>query len=398
MSSTPELDEKKEVPKKTNITGIVSFLKLFIFLTIVVLIYFASGGLVLYACKLAQSNILPTDMNCYPYTDDIPSIKPVTSNIFKTSMFAESQQSMKINFPYDDANKKNIFLDTLRNFKNQPDTNFLSNYFVSIVESLMSFNNASFNSVLSMMNEHIPESIIVLLGPLLMAFASNVILIMDNIYLMYLWISNMGLFFQRNKNTNDAMKPDWKPVTFGEPGQFMFSLWLTSVFLTIGIILVIFAFPLVAVLPFVTFVVTICSGLSYKGEMTDSSTKVSAGTIIARLFKYYKVAIMSIISFIVTISAFSRMGTVEGIWSIVIAVLIIWGVVTIDVFKPETQNYLSALVSDAQATKSKCRAKVDGKPEGKGLWYNLMHPQYLFPRQNGGKKLVSDLKKLGRIM
>ena len=40
----------------------------------VILLYFSSGSLILFVCKLAQSNILPTEPNCYPYTDNRPNI------------------------------------------------------------------------------------------------------------------------------------------------------------------------------------------------------------------------------------------------------------------------------------------------------------------------------------
>lgn len=397
-TETPDLDKKKKdattdtTKKIGNISG---FFKLFIFLTLLVLLYFGSSGLVLYACKLSQSNILPTDVNCYPYTNVNPTIEKVFSNIFTSSPFVEPQVSMKINFPYE-TNKKNVLLDILRDYKNQPRSNFIANYFIAIIEGLISFNNTSFNTVLNIMNTNLPEIAIILFGPILMAFVSNIIFVLDNLYLIYLWIANFSWFFKRNENDKDDQPPNWKTVTLIEPGSYLFSFWLVSVFATIGILLLFFAFPIVTILPFVTLMITIFSGLAYKGElMTENKqNKVSALSIIGFLMKYYKVMLMSIISFIVTISAFTRLGVVEGIWSIVIILLIFWGVLTIDIFKPENQSYLSALVSDVQAKKSQCKLKEEVKSNG--FFYNLTHPQYLFKSQNGGKRLVNELKKLGQ--
>ena len=394
-TETPDLDKKKEdstTDTTKKIGNIGGFFKLFIILTVIVLLYFGSSGLVLYACKLSQSNILPTDMNCYPYTNVNPTIQKVFSNIFTSSPFVEPQVSMKINFPYDD-NKKNVLLDMLRDYKNQPTSNFIANYFIAIIEGLVSFNNSYFNTVLNTMNANLPEIAIVLLGPLLMAFFTNIILVLDNIYLIHLWISNFSWFFKRNGNDKDDQPPSWKTVTLSEPGSYLFSFWLVSVFATIGILLFFFAFPIVAILPFVILMITIFSGLAYKGEITDEG-KVSALSIVGGVMKSYKVMLMSIISFIVTISAFSRLGVVEGIWSIVIVLLIFWGVLSIDIFKPVNQSYLSALVSDVQAKKSQCKLKEEVK--SKGFFYNLTHPQYLFKSQNGGKRLVSELTKLGQ--
>ena len=39
---------------------------------IMLIIIFIVGSRVVYACKVAQSNILPTNINCYPYTDTPP--------------------------------------------------------------------------------------------------------------------------------------------------------------------------------------------------------------------------------------------------------------------------------------------------------------------------------------
>ena len=80
MSSaeTPDLDKKKEDTSTptTNLKNIGGFLLLLTYYILGIAAYFISSGLVLYACKLAQSNILPTDINCAPYTEqDKKSVK-----------------------------------------------------------------------------------------------------------------------------------------------------------------------------------------------------------------------------------------------------------------------------------------------------------------------------------
>ena len=71
MSSaeTPDLDKKKEdtsTTPTTNLKNIGGFLLLLTYYILAIIVYFQCSGLVLYACKLAQSNILPTDINCAP--------------------------------------------------------------------------------------------------------------------------------------------------------------------------------------------------------------------------------------------------------------------------------------------------------------------------------------------
>ena len=92
----------------------ISIVLLFIATTI----YYTGSGLILYACKLAQSNILPTDIHCSPYTDSKPNIQPIKTNIFSTG--GDNPLSMKLSFPYNEYNSKNYIIDMFREYKNEP--------------------------------------------------------------------------------------------------------------------------------------------------------------------------------------------------------------------------------------------------------------------------------------
>lgn len=80
------------------------------------IIYFSCSGLILYGCKLAQSNILPTNIHCSPYTDTKPNIQPIETNIF-TTMFTKPQMSMKLKFPHNEYNASNKILDMFYEYK-----------------------------------------------------------------------------------------------------------------------------------------------------------------------------------------------------------------------------------------------------------------------------------------
>jgi hypothetical protein len=92
----------------------------------------------LYACKVAQSNILPTDMNSTPYTETEPNIQKIETNIFTND--TNPPLSMKLRFPYNHYNASNTILDMFREYKNKSDSNFLLNYFCSILESSINMN------------------------------------------------------------------------------------------------------------------------------------------------------------------------------------------------------------------------------------------------------------------
>ena len=101
---------------KDNITeNIRNFIISVVVLTIFVVIYISIGALVLYASKIAQSNILPTNINCEPYVSIAPKITAILINIFNaTSPVTNNEESQKIEFPYDDTNSANIILEILK--------------------------------------------------------------------------------------------------------------------------------------------------------------------------------------------------------------------------------------------------------------------------------------------
>ena len=229
-SDTSAIDDKKEESKTINndyVTNMKSFLSSIIMFFIVFIIYFSSSSLILYGCKLAQSNILPTQSNCYPYTEEKPNIKPINTNIFTT--FFEPQMSMKMNFPYDDFNSSNKLLDMLREYRNESKSNFLANYFISIIESLVQFNYSAFNSILNALNG-LPELLMILFGPIIFGIVSAIVLLCDNLYLIYLWFANMGWFFKSNTNYSASGGPKWEDTTWLTPVNYCIAIWLVIIF------------------------------------------------------------------------------------------------------------------------------------------------------------------------
>lgn len=387
-TDTSTIDEKQEqqTTDSTNslMTGkLASFLKSIFIFIILIIIYFSFGALVLYGCKIGQTNILPTDINCYPYEELKPEIQPIQTNIFTT--FTDPQLSMKMNFPYDKYNSSNKILDLFRNYKEETKSHFLSNYFISIIESLIQFNYSSLNFVLNTLNS-LPEVVIVTLGPAMVSIATTFIFLFDHLYFMYLWFAKMGWFFKSNVNSKNSsesnIKPDWKDVTVIEPVNYGLAIGLIFLFC----ILFWFTLPVISVLPFLTMSWCIFSGLTYKAQMHNK--EVTVLNIIQDLFKYYKVTIMTILSIFVVISAFSNLGGIQGLFSILTLALIYWGIISINIFKPINQEYLSKLVSYEQAKKV-CNYKEKNK-EKHGLLYNLLLGQ------NGGGDLTKQLKKLGK--
>ena len=386
MSNTDAIDEKKKATRKNPndlSSNIVNFLVSVLSLIILVIIYFSLSGLVLYGCKLGQSNILPTNIHCYPYTSENPTFPNgdagIPINIFTT--FTDPQMSMKINFPYK-TNSTNTLLDILRNYKETPQSNFLANYFISILESLLCFNYSSFNFILNSFNK-LPEILVIIFGPILFLFAFLFVFLADHIYLIYLWFASMDWFFKQNTNTNGSSdeKPNWKYVSMLDTVDYLCAIFFVFLFLVLFWVLLL-GLP---VLPFITICFCLISGLSYSGIMNGK--QATCLTIIKEMFKTYKISIMSIFSILVVTSAFANLGNISGVFSIITLCLIYWGIITIDLFKSNKEGAFSVLSSYEQAKKI-CDFKDNKKKHG--LFYNLVFGQ------NAGGNISHKLKKIGK--
>ena len=383
ISGTSAIDKKQNEKNNAVSNDLYVNIKNFITSIIVIIlfigIYFSSSSLILYACKVAQSNILPTDVHCSPYTDSKPNIQEIETNIFPTG--GDSPLSMKLSFPYDEYNSKNYILDMFREYKNEPKSNFLANYLISMIEIVMQFNYSAFNKILDMLNG-LPEIILVIFGPIIMAFVSTLIFIADHLYLIYLWFAQMGWFFKTNTNDSRTGNPNWEDVTIISPFNYGCAIGLVILFF----ILFFFSLPFISILAGLSMSWCMFSCMTYKAEMGGKI--ISALPIIKDTFKYYKTIIMSVLSLFVVISAFSRLGPIPGIFSILTLALIYFGIISIDIFKPSNKENLSPSVSDTQAKKT-CDFKEPFKVKH-GLLYSLLFGQ------KGGGNITKEIKEIGK--
>jgi len=390
-NDTSAIDDKKTDNSSSNSTNyasdLVNFVKTLISLIIVVLLYFSSSGLILFVCKLAQSNILPTKNECYPYTNSKPTVDTIKTNIFTSPIISTSSttpaMSMKIAFPYDTYNSSNKVIDMIKNYKNKSSSNFLANYFISIVEQLMSFNYSAINLIMNWLNSF-PELLLVVLGPIIIWCLFVIILLINFGYTFYIWFANMGWFLKTNTNDTGDGLPKWEDVGITSPVN-----WALGVgFIVLFSILYLLGFGLILFVPFVILSYCCLTSLMYKGIMNNKTA--TSLTIIKETFKHFKVLIVSLISVGVVVLAYSKLGLIPGIPSIVILGLIYSRIWAIDLFKPIKESNLTPVVSYIQAS-NKCEF-VKPKPEKHGFLYNFVS---LFIKQGGGS-ITKDLKKINK--
>jgi hypothetical protein len=385
INDTQALEKKKQettnsTSSSTQTAGNIGKFLISVLISIIIIVgYFCLSSIVLYECKLAQSNILPTNLECYPYTDIYPKIEKVLTNIFVTN--TDPQESVKMSFPYDKDNLKNTFLDMFRKYKEQPKSSFLLNYVISILEGLINYSNNALTIFFNLLNG-MPEIAIILIGPIISLFYFGLVSIFGIFAFIYHYFSAMTWFFKENTNTNNNSKPVWKDVNMLEPVNYASSLFLVFLFFILFWVLLVIGIP---ALPVIIFYACLFSSLGYKCEINNS--KATILTIISNCFKQYKVFIMILITLFVILSAFSNLGVVSGLFSILTVLLIYFNIIPMNIYSAVKMSNLSPLTSFEQAEKTCENTPIKSKTFLEGF-------QNFFELQKGGGNIGKELKKL----
>ena len=279
-SDTSAIDEKKETNKKNKkneSTNIGSFIFKVFVLFLIILAYFGCSGLILYICKLAQSNILPTNERCFPYVDQkITKIDEIETNIFPTtSEESKTPLSMKMQFPYAGNTKEGKY-----NEGNRGDSNFIANYLISLIEPILSFNYSSFTYIFNMLNGF-PEWVVIVFGPIIVGIITGILFACDWVYSVWLWFVNMSWFFKTNENETGTGKPQWEDVTLISPFNYGCAIGLIILFSILFFLIGIGG--LLPVLSFVLVAYCLLSCLSYKSIFNNE--KSNAFTILLSVLK-----------------------------------------------------------------------------------------------------------------
>ena len=380
MSSTDSTDTSTTTtPEQTSQQKTVAYIKTVALSTIHIITTVAIGALIIYACKVGQSNILPTDVHCSPYIDNPATIKPIDININLSSVDGELL-SQKISFPIE-LNSKNMILDFLRKYKEIPNSSSLVNYFIAIGESLIALDYGAYNMFFNSLNEA-PDIIIILFGPILTFLYSIVISIINLIYICYLWFSKMSWLFKENVNNTNQGEPKWRNVTLLEPINYFLTLLLVFLFFILFWILVLNVFPIVCS---IILIYCLFSTFGYTAVDTQDN-KYSVFNCLKDVFKYKKSTIMWILSFCIIITAFGYLGATAGLLSMLTVVLVYFNIIPISVYSIHRPIHLSSLSSYEHALKV-CKNLVTKK---RGFWERLFYPQL----GGSNEDIIKKMKKI----
>ncbi|MDA9072425.1 hypothetical protein N9K75_00970 [bacterium] len=340
-SDTSTIDDKR-TPTSTSeyMTNVGNFLGLVVVLFVVVLLYFSSSGLLLYACKAAQSNMLPNELNCSPYTKNEPKISSIPTNIFKTETPDGKKSSVKLTFPHNHYNFSHVLLDPITNYKKKSDS-YLANYFISIIESVLVFNYMSIDKALNMLNG-LNEGLIVSIGPIISVILFWTLVVSDFFYFIFLWFYQMSWFF-KTKNSSDSQK--WETVGLTSPMGYIGALILVFIFFILFFCVLI---PM-GLGSWALMVGCMLTCITYSSSLNDKPT--TSLTIIKYAFFHFKPLIMKVFMVLVILATFSKIGNGPGMISLILALLLLFGIIKSDLFLSGVFEKMTPFVSDKQAPK-----------------------------------------------
>jgi len=270
------------------------------------IITIAIGALILYSCKVAQSNILPTSKECFPYTDIIAELTEKVINIDVVKNTELGDVATKIVFPY----KENMIpleggiLGLLKSMIDGPDANVFGLYLAKGMQGAISLNLSMLNSVYSLINSFFPEWFIVFVVPYIMSIICIGIVLLNGIYLAVMWFYNMRYFISEPTTSPDG-KTTWKKGNLFT----LMNLFIMYVVIIIGGLL--FMMVGTALIPLVSIFICILSlvmPLFMHAEIRGTKQKYEFKDAFMNVWKYKKNIIMYIISFLVIVDANSSYG------------------------------------------------------------------------------------------
>jgi len=370
---TEELDKAKRKPETTREVYFEN-LKKFIYSTIgsgfKLLLWFILSLIVIYICKLAQSNVLPTDINCSPYTTDKSSVpEKIETYIFTNLFFRNPRKAMTLEFP--DTN--NSFIDgTIRwlgSYPKNPKSSFYGNFFVAILKPLFANTFSYYNTMFSFLNQ-IPEFLLVIFGPILGLIILVIGVFYNLICICYYWFGNLEWMWKKNANIvvdkdgniKNKGPPNWQDVHWKspDPDDPNKSEWLSCILgfiliaVFVGLLIFLLTSQFLLIFSVVFSLICIITCITYKVKLSTKPSSLS--DMFTYFFKYNKLIIMTIFSLYVVSNAYTYLGATSAGFSVLTLILIYYFNI-IEMFVPiktDKDERIEVDVNSSQATRVPC--------------------------------------------
>ena len=334
------------------------------------------GTATLYGCRVSQSNILPSDVNCYPYNEtqlNKPEEIPISINVVYNSE-THKKESEKITFPFDEniQNTKSSvihFIKFISEKLHNSKTNNVLKYFLKVLQGSISNSIGLYNLFLNFINSTLSESFVIIFSQIIFLFLCIFIYIGNLFCTFYLWITNIFMVFGNSENEESLMSifsnisnlfkyfTNWKNWVVIILCIIFFPLILVLLIIT-TVLIIVFTF----VLPFFNILLSFILSCSMKAE--KNGKKYNILNLFNDILYYKKSLLLAIFSFFFLQSSFSVYGSFAlGIGIFVI--LILYFFTSVYKSPPFPKNISSISEDFTIAKKGACLEKSD-KMKGGG--------------------------------
>ena len=377
ISDTSKLDEAQKEPttkQEEYFTKIKNFISATFSKGFNLLLWFIISLFIIYACKISQANVLPSDINCFPYTHEESYPNEIETNIFTNSPFSKPRKSMKMSFDVEGSEFVNSLLKSFRDYKEADASSFLGMYFYSIIESMF-MKNYSFYSYMLTFLDALPEFILILFGPYLGLIILIINMVLNAIYFTWYWFSNLGWMWKKNasmivkKSTGEVEytgPPNWVDVRWGYTRKLPDGTddknsteWGNCIIAVIFIIIFISLFVIMVMLQGLLFIPVIFNLIIFYTFFTYNMKLQGSDASFTDLFQYFfrynKLLIMSTFAIYVVINAYTYLGSTSAVFA-VLTIFLIYYLKIIEMFVPvgTEDERTSPLASSKQAKKVAC--------------------------------------------
>ena len=383
ISDTAKLDEAQKEPetkREEYFTNLKNFVSSTFSSGLRLLFGFIISLFLIYACKISQANVLPSDINCFPYTKEVNNPKEIQTNIFTNSPFSKPRKSMKMTFDVEGSEFVNSMLKSFRDYKEENTSSFLGMYFYSIMESMF-MKNYSFYSYILTFVDVLPEFILVFFGPYIGLCILILSCIYNAIYFIWYWFSNLTMMWKKNAsiqinkttgNVEYTGPPRWVDVRWGYTKTLPdgsedknSTEWGNVVVGLIFIILFIWLFFILALIQGLIFIpilfnlIVLYSFLTYNMKLENNDASFT--NLFQYFFRYNKLLVMTCFAGYVVYNAYTYLGATSAVFA-VLTIFLIYYLKIIEMFVSvgTEDERTSPLASTRQAKKVACEKP---KPE-----------------------------------
>jgi len=349
---------------KSNISPNTStFINFFITLVTIIIILGLSiiySSIFLYECKVAQTNLLPTCFDFFPYTNTKPEIYPVTIdiNIVKTD---DNVWSTKLESSIEENLKAFNKFEFLKNWTSGTKSNVYTLYLGKTLEQVLSFNFKIRNNILNFINSIFSESFILLLSIWFELIIVIVTTITNYFYLTVLWFFNVYLLFSEKEISNNKNETivNWKNGDIFEKT----SLFWLIVYILILLILF-FSIGFYFIIPVLSIVInTFCFifPIFINFHNVKSKEKYSIFDGITNVIKYKLHLIMYIITIYAILSVYTNFGGYSALVSLVSFIILLFFSQIYNRYIPKDTDNVSIGLGTFQQAIKKCKSNKNSE-------------------------------------